>query len=41
MKKEEIKLDPVVILQIIKETPNDMELGKKIRKYYLNLLDKK
>jgi hypothetical protein len=37
---KEVKLDPKEILDLILKYPNDMELGKKIRAYYLDCVDK-
>lgn len=37
---KEVKLDPKQILDLILKYPNDMELGKRIRAYYLDEADK-
>lgn len=37
---QEVLLDPKVVFDLIKNYPNDMELGKKIRTYYLEELEK-
>lgn len=37
---KEVKLDPREILDLILKYPNDMELGKRIRAYYLDEVDK-
>lgn len=34
-----VNFDCQYVVDLIKELPNDQELGKKIRKYYLNLKD--
>jgi hypothetical protein len=38
---QEINLDPKIVLELIHKFPNNMELGKEIRSYYLRELDKK
>jgi hypothetical protein len=37
---KKVKLDPKEILDLILKYPNDMELGKKIRAYYLDEANK-
>jgi len=36
---KEAQLDPNVILELIIKYPNDMELGKNIRSYYIQKLE--
>ena len=36
---KEVKLDPNAILELILKYPNDMELGKNIRSYYIAKLE--
>lgn len=37
----EVKIDPHYIVELIKNTGNDQELGSQIRKYYNYLKEKK
>ena len=34
-----VNFDPQYVIDLIKEFPNDKELGKEIREYYLSLKD--
>ena len=34
---ENTKIDPSVIMDLINKYPNDMELGKKVRAYFLDV----
>jgi hypothetical protein len=36
---KEVQLDPKVILELIIKYPNDTELGKNIRSYYIQKLE--
>jgi hypothetical protein len=37
VKKKKINVDPQHIINLVIETPNDMDLGKKVRGYLLEL----